>query len=349
MGIPWSFIKLKHLMQTTPTRSPSPAAILEEIKESVAFELSQTQAVMNQVASDAPGEISQFLNQLVSRPGKKMRATFLTLIAKSGKEFSAQRTANTAASIELLHLATLVHDDVIDNSEYRRNEITAHKKWGTKIAILLGDYALAKSLELIIMDEDNRIPRSVSQAASRLIAGEILETQRWGYLELSQEAYLEVISGKTASLWEACAECGALLAKFPNDLVEDCIRLGRHLGLAFQIIDDLLDYGIGAGNLGKKQNSDIQNGLITLPLILYFEQASKEDSEKMKSLIRSSDLANQMPAITETMRSAGCFLKSQQIAQDNIKSAQNIIEKFPDTPRRKQLLELCSLMADRSA
>lgn len=335
------------MTHATPT-SDYPT-LLGSLRQAVISDLEAAESVIAEVVSSAPGQMPTYLSELVSHPGKKMRATFLILIAQARGNYDKARTAKVAASIELLHLATLVHDDIIDNSELRRNQATAHKKWGTRLAVLLGDYALSKSLELIIDDVERRIPASVSRASSQLIAGEILEIERWGKLDLSLEAYFEVIYGKTASLWETCGECGGLLAGFEPSFVNDCMLLGKQIGLAFQIIDDLLDYGVGAMDLGKSKNSDLQNGLVTLPLILYFQKANPTQADQMKALIAGSSSQENHDAIHAALDGLGCFADAKKMALDNIESSMAILQKFPTSDRQKLLLELCELMAHRSA
>jgi len=325
------------------------SVLLQDLRNAVSKDLEEAEKVLVSVAQSAPGLMPGYINDLISHPGKKMRATFLILIAQSSGHYPKERTALVAASIELLHLATLVHDDIIDNSELRRNQATAHKKWGTRLAVLIGDYALSKSLELIIDDVERRIPASVSRASSALIAGEILEIERWGQLDLSLEGYFEVIYGKTASLWETCGECGALLAGYNSDFVSECMKLGKQIGLAFQIIDDLLDYGVGALDLGKSKNSDLQNGLVTLPLILFFKGASPVEGEQMKSLLAASTEVGSPEKIHELLQNKGCFEEAKSMAINAIESSIEILNKFPPSEKQKLLLELCALMAHRSA
>ncbi len=322
--------------------------VLNEIKDSVSSGLDESHEIMKAVSKNAPGRLSFYMDELVSRKGKRMRATFVFLIAATKKGFSQRRAALVASSIELLHLATLVHDDIIDESERRRHELTAHKKWGAQIAVLVGDYALSKALELIIEDEDRRIPTSISGSSSKLVAGEILEIEHSGKLGLTMEEYYEVIYGKTASLWESCGECGAIIAGFDDELVKETANLGKNMGMAFQIIDDLLDYGFGAEDLGKAKNSDIQNGLTTMPLILFFESCSSEDKAKMEALINGEVGAEDMKEISAMLTQSGSFQKAKDIAFEKIEACFDTIKKFPESKEKGYLKDLCEMLANRS-
>ena len=322
---------------------------LNNIRDSVEPELSQAYEIMQEVVNQAPGNLSKYMNELVSRKGKRMRACFVLLIAASGRQKSSERAAVVSCSIELLHLATLVHDDIIDQSDMRRNSKSAHKKWGSQRAVLIGDFALSKALELIINEEDRRIPSSISRAASHLIAGEVLEIDQMGNLNLTVKEYFEVIYGKTASLWETCGECGAILAGFNDEQVRKCATVGKNMGLAFQIIDDLLDFGVGAKDLGKEMNSDLQNGLITLPMILFFKDASQKKQEEMKKLLNNSSNGKQQQRIKELLQETDSFVRTKEMALEKIRNSTLIFSEFPRSEYFVRLMKLGELMVERTA
>ncbi len=324
-------------------------AILEEVRSGVEPGLVRVTEIMQGVAENAPSTLQKYVRELVSRKGKRLRATFVLLLSSGAPSDATERAALISSSIELLHLATLVHDDIIDESDMRRNGLTAHKKWGTRIAVLVGDFALSKALELIIFDEDNRIPHSISRASSLLVEGEVLEIERSGDINLSIDDYYSVIYGKTASLWETCGECGAIVAGFDEPLVKKAAKLGKDLGMAFQIIDDNLDYGYNASNLGKATHSDLQNGLITLPLILYFEGASAPDKVKMQDLVVNSENPESLRLINEKLKSHDIFQKTKEIALHKIENCIQIIDAFPPAPYTQHLRQLCDIMVSRTA
>jgi len=333
------------------------AAVLGEARNHVEAGLERVQAVMESVAAGAPGELSGHLTQLLKRRGKRVRSTFLMLLAQTASSansepttqvFDPERAARVCAAIELIHLGSLIHDDIIDGSDMRRNEKTAHQRWGNRVAVLLGDYTLSKSMELIWEDPDRRLPLSLCRASSALIRAEVLEVERAGRMDLTLAEYREIIAGKTAALFEACGECGALLAGFPASDVPRAAALGRDFGLAFQIVDDLLDFGVGAEHLDKRPFTDVQNGLLTLPLILYLSAASPAEKERAMALLAAADRPENQIALQTMMNAAGAFDAARAMALDHMRSGLAFLETLPDSVATSHLRQVCMLMADRS-
>jgi geranylgeranyl pyrophosphate synthase len=241
-----------------------------------------------------------------------------------------------------------VHDDIIDDSDLRRNEKTAHKRWGNRMAVLLGDYTLAKSMEMVWSDRDHRIPLSLSKASSRLIMAEVLEVDGAGNADLTLEQYFAVIEGKTAALLMACGECGSILAGFDEGMVRGGLELGRNFGMAFQIIDDLLDFGYGAENLDKRTFSDLKNGYFTLPLILFFESCAPAERQRMLGLLATAGSAATQGEIMKLLDSQRAFQKARDIAIDRINACMPFLESLPDTESSRHLRKVCRLMTERS-
>ncbi len=322
--------------------------VLRDARDCVAIGLEEVQKLMVDVANNAPGKLAGQLNSLLARRGKRIRSTFLFLLASSGPTWQFERTVRVAAAIELIHLASLVHDDIIDDSDLRRNEKTAHKRWGNRMAVLLGDYTLAKSMEMVWSDRDHRIPLSLSKASSRLIMAEVMEVDQAGNADLTLEQYFSVIEGKTASLIQACGECGAILAGFDDGMVRSGADVGLNFGIAFQIIDDLLDFGYGAENLDKRTFSDLKNGNFTLPLILFFAGCdASERQEMLGHLATSSNLLSQtkIKAILETHMA---FQKARDIAVDRINACMPFLDSLPDNEASLHLKKVCRMMTERS-
>ena len=232
--------------------SPSKAdfqVVLGQARELVRDQLELTEKTIMHVAEAAPAGIADRLVSLFESKGKRIRSTLLCLISNCGNVTpDAKRVAQSCASVELLHLASLVHDDIIDGTELRRGKETAHKKWGTQVAVLVGDYVLSQSMRCVIDEQEGDVPVIISDAADKLIVGEIMELDHCGELSLSRATYNEIIDGKTAALIEAAARIGGIMAGFDKPLIDECAKMGAHFGLAFQIIDDLLDYGYGSKN-----------------------------------------------------------------------------------------------------
>jgi octaprenyl-diphosphate synthase len=323
--------------------------VLKDARDCVAAGLDEVHKVMLEVADHAPGRLSGQLNSLLVRKGKRIRSTFLFLLANSGRNANPERAVKVAAAIELIHLASLVHDDIIDDSDLRRNEKTAHKRWGNRMAVLLGDYTLAKSMEMVWSDRDHRIPLSLSKASSRLIMAEVMEVEQAGNAGLSLEQYFAVIEGKTAALLMACGECGAILAGFDEGMVRAGNELGRNFGMAFQIIDDLLDFGYGAENLDKRTFSDLKNGYFTLPLILFFESCDADERREMHALLATAGLESSQARIKAMLESRMAFQKARDIASAKISACMPFLESLPETAASQHLKKVCRLMTERSA
>ncbi len=323
--------------------------VLKEAREFVAAGLDAVQDLMVEVADGAPGKLAGQLNSLLTRRGKRIRSTFLFLLASSGRDWDFKRTVQVSAAVELIHLASLVHDDIIDDSDLRRNEKTAHKRWGNRMAVLLGDYTLAKSMEMVWSDGDHRIPLSLSKASSRLIMAEVMEVDQAHNADLTMEQYFSVIEGKTAALIQACGECGAVLAGFSPSQVEAGAEVGRNFGVAFQIIDDLLDFGYGAENLDKRTFSDVKNGYFTLPLILFFQSCDAGEREKMLGLLTSSTLESSQIQINTLLQNRQAFQKAREIAVAKINACMPFLESLPEGAGSQHLKKLCRVMIERSA
>jgi geranylgeranyl pyrophosphate synthase len=320
-------------------------SVIEEARCLVQPALDLSDKKMREVAKNSPSGLRKRITQIVERPGKRLRSILLFLLAQSnGEAKDLERMANVASSLEMLHLASLVHDDVIDRSEFRRGLSSLHTAFGNKIAVLAGDYMLAQSLVFVINEQDRRIPYSLANAASSLVAGEILEIDLAANANISFEDYIRVIEGKTAALLISCTQSGAILAGYDNEVVEECRKLGLHFGIAFQIIDDILDYGIGAESLGKKNFRDLQNGLITLPLLLYFK---KNPKDKMKKLIKNASEPDSAAMIVEKLKSSDCFEDAKGIASSHLRKASEILEKLPQNHINVLLKDFFEAMAER--
>ncbi len=323
--------------------------IVQQARQHVQSGLDLSDSMILDIARQAPGELCGRMEQICSRKGKRIRSILLFLLAETGVQpHDAERAARAAAGVEMLHLASLVHDDVIDESQLRRGQRTAHTQWGNKIAVLVGDYILSKSMEMVVDEADRRIPKCLAQAASALIAGEILELDYAGKRDLSLQQYLQVIEGKTASLVDACARCGAILAGHDEDLVDACGRLGMHFGMAFQIIDDLLDYGVGAEDLGKAKFSDLGNGLVTLPLLFYFADCGEEKRAAIEELLARASEPGVAPRIASLLQAQGSFDKAKDMAMEHLADAADILARLPSSPARDMLVSFFASMGDRS-
>ena len=323
-------------------------AVLSHARELVKDQLQMTEKVILDVAKNAPAGISDRLETLFQRKGKRIRSTLLCLIANCGKTpADISRVAHACAGIELLHSASLVHDDIIDDTDLRRGQKTAHREWGTQVAVLIGDYVLSQSMQTVIEEPERNIPVILSKAADQLIAGEILELDHCGDMGLSFELYNRIIDGKTAALIDAAARIGAILAGFDKPLVDRCAEMGSHFGIAFQIIDDLLDYGYGSKNLDKAKFTDLANGLITLPLLYYFQDCNPAERQEMEALVKSAAEEGVPQTIIDKLQGKGAFDKAKAKAQDHLEKALEIAQTLPSGNFTDEIVAMFASMSDR--
>ena len=326
--------------------------VLEKSREFVAQPLALTEQLMSDVATSAPEILRSRLEQILSRKGKRIRAILLLLIANSKDEVAKDnlyKQASMAAGIELLHLASLVHDDVIDKSSMRRGGKTPNQRWGNKIAVLLGDYLLAKSMELSFDSGISQITHILSKASASLVAGEVMEIDLAGKLELSHEEYFILIEGKTSSLFEACASSGAIIAGYDAETIKLCEELGRHFGVTFQIVDDLLDYGVGADDLGKAKFADLANGLTTLPIIEYFSHANTSEKDWMRKKLQKASTGEEeaIHLVSDALNDSGAFSRATDLALARVERTKEIIHSLPSSRARELLNEINLSIVDR--
>ena len=260
--------------------------VVERIKEPIyqemeLFEEKFTQSMYSKVAL-----LNRITHFIVNRKGKQMRPMFVFLVAKLlGEGKVNERTYRGAAVIELIHTATLVHDDVVDDSNKRRGFFSINALWKNKIAVLVGDYLLSKGLLLSIENEDFDLLKIISVAVREMSQGELLQIEKARNLDITEEVYYEIIRQKTATLLAACCAIGAQAIDAPPKEVKKMHRFGEILGMAFQIKDDLFDYG--EQKIGKPTGIDIKDQKMTLPLIYTLNVVSKAEKRAMTNIIKN--------------------------------------------------------------
>ncbi len=281
------------------------------------------------------GLLNLVIRYFLRQKGKRIRPLLVLLTAKTCGGIR-ERSHRAAALVELLHTATLVHDDVVDESEKRRGTYSINALWGNKVAVLLGDYFLSRGLLLALEHDDYDLLRVLSHAVKRMSEGELRQVQRSRSMDVDEESYYKIISDKTASLISACTRCGALSADADPDSLRSMEEFGEQLGLAFQIRDDLFDYG--TQEVGKPVGADIQKKLVTLPLIHALEVSGKSERRRILKLIRSGKKTKQnRQIIFEFAESTGGLAYAQERMEYHIKSAQSLLTSFPDSDARRAM------------
>ena len=281
------------------------------------------------------GLLNLVIRYFLRQKGKRIRPLLVLLTAKVCGGVH-ERSYRAAALVELLHTATLVHDDVVDESEKRRGAFSINALWGNKVAVLLGDYFLSRGLLLALEHDDHDFLQVLSNAVKRMSEGELRQVQRTRSMDVDEDSYYKIISDKTASLISACTLCGALSADADQDRLRSMEDFGEQLGLAFQIRDDLFDFG--TQEVGKPVGADVQKKLVTLPLIHALEVASQSDRRRILKIIRAGKKTKQnRQLIFGFVESTGGLNYAQQRMAHHVKSAQSLLDSFPDSEARRAM------------
>ena len=281
--------------------------------------------------------------------GKRLRALLTLGSSKLCGYTKGTRDINLAACVELIHAATLMHDDVIDNGSIRRGKKTPNKIWGNHSSVLAGDYLLSRCFEMMVEDGNIEVLKLLSSTSSIIAQGEILQLQHKGEVDMLEETYLKIISSKTAELFAAATKVGAILSEMKTKEKEALEFYGRNLGLTFQIADDTLDYNSELKIFGKNIGQDFYEGKITLPIILLFQKANKDEKETLKKTFakeerNQNDLNYTLTLIKKYDIINSCYQK----AKHYINLSSNSLSVFKDSEEKNILENLTSFSLSRN-
>lgn len=305
---------------------------MNTLRQSIQSEFLQFDQAFSAALSSDNHLIDNILDYIHTKRGKQLRPVLVLLSAAICKGVT-DKTINTAVSLELLHTASLIHDDVVDNSPMRRGVKSIHEQWNNKIAILVGDFLLAKVISLLTEIRNTSILSIVSEVGAALSSGELIQMHNGESMWITEEQYLRVIQHKTAHLFAACCEAGAVSSGATAKQSHALKNFGMYLGLCFQLKDDVFDYS-DVEDLGKPTMNDLRDGKATLPIIISLQRASKEEATYIKKL--AEDLTNQSPHIN--LFEAEQEIRSFVLRYDGIRYAYQIMEKY----RKKALDALAS-------
>ena len=281
--------------------------------------------------------------------GKRLRALLTLGSAKLCGYLKGGRDINLAACIELIHAATLMHDDVIDNGEIRRGKKTLNFVWGNQSSILVGDYLLSRCFEMMVEDGNLEILRLLSSTSAQIAQGEILQLQHKGEIDMLEETYFKIILAKTGKLFAAATKVGAILGNKNNKIKEALEFYGKNLGLTFQIADDSLDYNSELNLFGKKIGNDFYEGKITLPIILLYQKANDAEKIKIKEFFtkKNRDEKN-LKVILELIKKYNIISQCYKKAEHFIDLASNSLSIFDNSDEKRILEKLTSFSLERS-
>ena len=324
-----------------PTRST-----LRIIQAPISGELEAFQEHFRHAVRGKRGLLRTILRYVLKQKGKHIRPTLVLLAAKVCGEVT-DATYRAATLVELLHTATLLHDDVVDEAESRRGTFSVNALWGNKAAVLVGDYFLSRGLLLALEHEDIRVLHIVSDAVRRMAEGELMQLKKARSMDLDEETYFTIISYKTASLLAACTKCGAASVSEDSDRVEQMQVIGEQLGLAFQIRDDLFDFM--PRGAGKPAGLDLKKKLVTLPMIHALRQAEGEDRRQVLRILRRGGKGrDDRKAVLAFAEKHGGLDYAKTRMHDCISQAHAVLETFPESPSRTAMHALSEYIITRT-
>ena len=324
-------------------------ACMDEVVRLIREDLEKLESSIEKLLTTRIPFIQEVVHHIVKSGGKRIRPMLVILSARMCGCRNNDHLPY-AAIVEFIHTATLLHDDVVDNAETRRGRATANTVWGNEPSVLVGDFLFTKSFDLMVSHHNEEILRVMSKATTDLAEGEIMELLKTSDAKTSEEEYYEVIERKTATLLSAACEIGALLGGVEQPLRAALRDYGYHLGMAFQLTDDLLDYTSSGRTLGKDAGSDLKEGKVTLPLI--HALAAATDAEKQAI---EADLAKRRTTLRDFREVKGIIKKyggldyAASVSKGHIDAAKALLDVFPPSQYKKALLDLADHILERES
>ena len=320
-----------------------------DLKNSVEEKLALVEEKIKSKLYSKVNLVDEMTNYHLRTGGKRLRGLLTLGSAKICGYSKGSRDVNLAACVELIHAATLMHDDVIDNSEIRRGKKTLNSIWGNQSAILVGDYLLSRCFEMMVEDGNLEILKILSSTSAEISQGEVLQLQHKGEIDMLEETYLKIISAKTASLFAAATKVGSILTNKESKIKEALEFYGKNLGLTFQIADDTLDYNSELKFFGKKIGNDFYEGKVTLPIILLYQKAITSEKIELKRIFEKKERNE------EELKKVLLMIKNYNIISDCYKKAEyfinlasNALTIFGESKEKEILKNLTSFSLERS-
>ena len=319
---------------------------LSEIQRPIERELAIFEDKFKESMRSSVPLLDRITHYIVKRKGKQMRPMFVFFSAGICGGIS-EGTHRGAALVELLHTATLVHDDVVDNANVRRGFFSINALWKNKVAVLVGDFLLAKGMQLSLANNDFVLLKIVSDAVQQIIEGELLQLEKARRLDIQESIYFEVIRQKTASLIASCCACGAASAGASPETVEQMRKFGENVGIAFQIKDDLFDFGID--DVGKPLGNDIKEKKITLPLIYALQQSGRTQKKHIINLVKNhSEDHQKVKEVIDFVKNNGGMEYATAKMHAYQQEAFELLDTFPDNDYRRGLEQLVKYTTERN-
>ena len=336
--------------RTTPTMlaaAPTPAfGDLASIRALVDDDLAAVdRTIRARLASDI-ALVNQVAEHIVGSGGKRLRP-LLVLLAARALGHKGDRHVELAVIVEFIHTATLLHDDVVDDSQLRRGRSTANALFGNEVAVLVGDSLYTRACQMMVTLGDMRVLRIMADTTSEITHGEVLQLLNRHDPDTTETSYLEVIRRKTALLFEAAARLGAVCANAPREHEDAMARFGRHLGTAYQLVDDILDYRGRTGEIGKNVGDDLAEGKPTLPLIHAIRESGESTARVLQDAVRTRGL-DSIEEVIAAVEATGAIAYTAQLAADEVALAGEALHAIPSSPYRDALAGLAEFTTSRS-
>ena len=319
---------------------------LDFLKPALGADMAAVDAVLRESLASDVVLIRQVAEHIIAGGGKRLRPAVL-LLAAQATGYQGRDHHVLAAVIEMIHTATLLHDDVVDESDMRRGHATANAAFGNAASVLVGDFLYSRAFQLMVGVNRMRVLSIVADATNLIAEGEVLQLMHTGDAELAEDAYFEVIRRKTAKLFEAAGRLGAVLGHAEPALEEGLAAFALHLGTAFQIMDDVLDYSGDAAAIGKNLGDDLAEGKMTLPLIRALAIATPDEAALIRHAVSGGGLTDFRPVVAMLERS-GALAYAREQARIASRAAVAALTPLPTTAAAQGLLQLATFAADRS-
>lgn len=319
---------------------------LEKVQALIAQDMVQVDQLIRARLQSEVALINQVGHYIINSGGKRLRPA-LVLLTSRANGYGGQHHIALAAIIEFIHTATLLHDDVVDASELRRGRQTANSIWGNQASVLVGDFLYSRAFQMMVDVRDMRVMDILAHATNTIAEGEVMQLLHCNDADTTEERYLHVIRSKTAKLFEAASQLGAILTERSATEEAALATYGMHLGTAFQLIDDVLDYSASPEEMGKNIGDDLAEGKPTLPLIHAMRHGTAEETAVIRHAIEQGGREN-MAAVTKAIESTGAIEYTAQLAQDEARKAAEAISDMPDSPYKDALYALAKFSVNRT-
>ncbi len=318
-----------------------------DIRTLLKDDLEKTDLLLTTRLSSNVALINQMSSYIIGAGGKRLRPLLVLLCARA-TDYQGEHHRLMAVVIELIHTATLLHDDIVDESATRRGQDTANEVWGNAASVLVGDFLYSRSFEMMVEPGSMRIMKILSKATNNIAEGEVLQLLNCQNSELTEDQYYQVIERKTAVLFQAATQIGGILSEV-DDIQEQALKkYGLHLGNAFQIIDDVLDYESDFESMGKEVGDDLSEGKTTLPMIFALANTTGADNQLLKNAINNAD-NSKITQVIKILQSVDAFGYTREQAKKSAELAKDALVDIPSSAYKDALILLCSLSLQRKS